>query len=263
MNEVTSRRAAEVIWRAWCGGAVIEALPDGARPASRSEGYEVQAALEMLSGSPRVGWKIAATSTAGQKHIGVSGPLAGRILGSRVVPDGASVSIASNRMRVAEPEFAFCFRVALPPRAQSYDTTEVLAAVGSLHLAIELPDSRFRDFASAGEPALLADNACARDLVLGGPVEVDWRAVNLARHEVRATVQGRYERAGIGSNVLGDPRLALTWIVNELSVLGITMMAGELVTTGTCMVPLDILPGDQVRADFGILGQIGVDIAAT
>ena len=38
---------------------------------------------------------------------------------------------------------------------------EVLAAVATLHPAIEVPDSRFDDFTIVGAPQLIADNACA------------------------------------------------------------------------------------------------------
>jgi 2-keto-4-pentenoate hydratase len=36
----------------------------------------------------------------------------------------------------------------------------------------------------------------------------------------------------------------------------IAMAKGEIVTTGTCMTPLDLVAGDQVSADFGVLGAI-------
>jgi 2-keto-4-pentenoate hydratase len=58
--------------------------------------------------------------------------------------------------------------------------------------------------------------------------------------------------------VLGDPRIALTWIANELSRLGVALREGEVVTTGTCMQPLDVLPGDHVTADFGRFGRVEV-----
>jgi 2-keto-4-pentenoate hydratase len=163
-------------------------------------------------------------------------------------------------MRVAEPEFAFRFGHTLAPRATPYTVDDVLAAVDSLHLALEIPDSRFADFATAGGPALIADNACAHELVLGDAVTANWRSLDLARHPVHATVGARYDRAGSGANVLGDPRVALTWSVNELSALGIAMAAGEFVTTGTSVVPLELMPGDHVSADFGPLGTIAVTI---
>jgi 2-keto-4-pentenoate hydratase len=56
--------------------------------------------------------------------------------------------------------------------------------------------------------------------------------------------------------VLGDPREALTWLVNELSALNIPLGAGQIVTTGTCLSPLPIEPGDHVIADFGALGGV-------
>ena len=54
--------------------------------------------------------------------------------------------------------------------------------------------------------------------------------------------------------------VALAWLVNELSGLGIPLSAGQLVTTGTCLVPLEIAPGDRMTADFGVLGVVDVCI---
>jgi 2-keto-4-pentenoate hydratase len=82
------------------------------------------------------------------------------------------------------------------------------------------------------------------------------------QHEVQAHVGARYHRAGNGANVLGDPRTALTWIVDELSALGIALQAGCFVTTGTCMVPLDVEPGDDVSAKFGVRGSISLRCVA-
>lgn len=256
------QRACNEIWKLWQAGEVIDALPADVRPATRGDGYAIQAGLERFTAKPRVGWKIAATSVAGQKHIGVDGPLAGRMLAEKMIADGGRASIATNRMRVAEPEFAFRMARALSPRAAPYTVDEVMSAVGDLVLCIELPDSRFKDFARVGGPSLIADNACARELVIGPTVTADWRGLDLADHAVHAKVGARYTRDGIGRNVLGDPRIALTWLVNEVTAFGLTLGAGELVTTGTCVVPLEIEPGDRVFADFGVLGSVSVSVEA-
>lgn len=130
-------------------------------------------------------------------------------------------------------------------------------AIADLHLAIEVPDSRYADFVSAGGPQIIADNACAHRFVLGPKAPPAWRELDLTAHRVHATVARRYERDGIGSNVLGHPLIALTWLANELSGLGVPLAAGQVVTTGTCMVPLEVEPGDAVTADCGILGRVG------
>ena len=234
----------------------MPSLAPACRPATRAEGYAVQEAVMAAAGRGQVGWKIAATSTAGQRHIGVDGPLAGRLLDGQASQSGAAVSLRGTQMRVAEPEFAFRMGCDLMPRAQPYDEAEVVAAVDTLHPAIEIPDSRFDDFANAGGPQLIADNACAHLFVLGPATRADWRALDLAAHTVHARVAGRYERSGKGENVLGGPHVALTWIANELSALGIGLRAGQVVTTGTCMVPLEVVPGDQVVVDYGVLGSV-------
>jgi 2-keto-4-pentenoate hydratase len=261
LSDHNARAAADLIFRCWQSGESLEALPADLRPANRAEGYRVQGLLERHSAAPPFGWKIAATSAAGQAHIGVDGPLAGRLFMERAVESGVERSLAGNRMRVAEPEFAFRMARDLPPRTMVYAADEVLDAVGSLHPAIELPNSRFEAFAEAGAPQLLADDACAHEFVLGPAAPSDWRSLDLAGHAVRCGVAGAPPREGCGAAALGDPRTALAWLANELSGLGIPLRAGQVVTTGTCMPPLPVAPGDEVVADFGSLGEVRVRFA--
>ncbi len=248
--------AAEILWRHWRQGTQLDALPESVRPRTRAEGYAIQREVQACAGQGLAGWKIAATSIPGQRHIGVDGPMAGRLVAERAFPGGSEVSLAGNIMRVAEPEFAFAFGRDLAPREARHAVGEVLDAVASLHPAIEVPDSRYADFVRAGEAQLIADNACASYLVLGPATRFPWRSLDLVTHRVSAEVVGRYVRGGSGAAVLGDPRVALTWLVNELSAIGETLRAGQVVITGTCMAPLEIQEGDEVRADFGVLGSV-------
>jgi 2-keto-4-pentenoate hydratase len=247
--------AARTLHDHWRAGTKIRDLDAPLRPRDRAEGYAIQAAME--SYGTMFGWKIAATSEAGQKHINVAGPQAGRIFGERVIADGGTASMAGNEMRVGEPEFAFRMGRDLPPRSTPYSVEEVLGAVDTLHPAIELPDSRFADFVAAGEAQLIADNACAHLFVLGSPTAADWRAVDLVEHRPVVTLRGQ-RFVGHGRNVLGDPRVALAWLANELRALGVTLKAGEVVTTGTCHPPLPIQSGDLFEADFGAFGKVSV-----
>lgn len=256
MNPATVTLAAQIIWQNWMSATCIEFLPDGCRPANRREAYAIQAELEKLSGQRRIGWKIAATSIAGQQHIGVDGPLAGRLFADRVLTCGTSFPLTGTRMRVAEAEFTFRFAQSLPKRTIPYNAAEVIQAVDSLHCAIELPDSRYHDFARVGAPQLIADNACACWFLAGDATCTDWRTLNLVEHQLTAYLNGKRMAEGIGANALGDPRTALTWLVNELNVYGEAIQAGEIVTTGTCIKPVPVAPGDHLRVDFGILGEI-------
>ena len=258
MTRQQIEQSAAAIWQARTTGHPIAALPGGAMPQSRAEGYAVQQALARLSGQQPFGWKIAATSSAGQKHIGVGGPLGGRLFINRVLPMSRPISLTGNNMKVGEAEFAFRMAIDLPPRGTPYGVDEVLVSVGALYPAIELPDSRFIDFAKVGAASLIADNACAHEFILGDEVKNDWRGLDLAQHRVSVNCNGAPNCEGVGSNVLGDPRIALAWIANELNTYGLMLRAGETITTGTCVVPFALEPGKRYSADFGVLGSVNI-----
>ncbi|HEY5292836.1 MAG TPA: fumarylacetoacetate hydrolase family protein [Burkholderiales bacterium] len=258
MNHQNIHAAAAILWQHWQQSTRLDELPAHCRPGSRAEGYAIQAEVAKLSGQSIVGWKIAATSTAGQQHIRVDGPLAGCLLSARAVEAGARLSLAGNHMKVAEAEFAFRMARPLPKRAEPYSVAEVLAAVASLHPAIEVPDSRYADFTRVGAAQLIADVACACWFVLGPATRADWRAIDLAQHSVAAYRDGALAGQGSGANVLGDPRRALAWIANELSAYGDGLRAGEVVITGTCLTPVPVSAGDSIKADFGELGVVEV-----
>jgi 2-keto-4-pentenoate hydratase len=246
----------------WRSEERCDDLPDTLKPASKAEAYAAQALMETQSALPLWGWKIAATSVAGQKHIGVTGPLAGRYIAERVVTSGGTIPFGRIHMKVAEVEFAFKLGADLAPRDHPYTEEDVFAAVASMHPAIEIPDSRYDRFEIVGENALIADNACAHWMAIGEAAPDTWRDMDLAAFTPRGLVAGKGEWQGLGANVLGSPRIALTWIANELSHLGIGLKAGQTVTTGTCLVPMPIMAGDHISGDFGALGRIEVTMGA-
>ena len=96
MSKTNAEKASDLIWRHWQAGTVMDDLPPDLKPATRTDGYAIQFHLDGRSRQPLAGWKIAATNVAGQRHIGVDGPLAGRILAEHVYEPDAVVSIAAN-----------------------------------------------------------------------------------------------------------------------------------------------------------------------
>ena len=219
MGDARASQAAALIWDNWRNRSRIAALPESCRPRTVAEGYAAQAELSALSGWQAGGWKIAATSAAGQKHIGVAGPLAGRLLDGKLHESGAELACAQLHMAVVEAEFVFRLAEDLPPRGQDYSPADVVAAES-------------------------------------------WRDLDLAAHRASLTITGETAVEGIGANVLGDPRRALAWLANDRIIQGAPLRAGEIITTGTCIVPAAIKPGDDVVADFGVMGRVSVRFAA-
>jgi 2-keto-4-pentenoate hydratase len=261
MEDRKAQAASDLLFELWRTDAHITQLPEDLRPADEDEGYQIQSLLERRTSRALFGWKIAATSSAGQAHIHVEGPLVGRILPERVLADGGVCTLGANLMRVAELEFAFRMRATLAPRASAYNTGEVLAAVESLHPSIEVPDARLSAFESVGAAQLIADNACAHLFAPGPAADECWRTADLADWPVVGILNENTLHHGVGRNVLGDPRTALTWLVNRLSRLGLPLQAGQTVTTGTCITPIPVAPGDVLVGDFGALGTVSLRFA--
>lgn len=249
--------AAGILWSAWQRGELIDPLPVGCRPESFKEGYSVQARLAGRVGTT-LGWKIAATSLAGQRHIAVDRPLAGRLFTRYVVEDGGSLSVSKGHMhmRVAEAEFAF--RIGSQPASPGARGRDYASG---LHLAIELPDSRFANFETSGGPQLVADDACGSHFVLG-PAVPGWREVDLIEQSVVVRVNREEAALGSGRNVLSGPLDALDWLARELDRYGERLRPGDIVTTGVAAVPVPVSPGDHVVADFPSLGSVSIHIAA-
>jgi 2-keto-4-pentenoate hydratase len=257
MNQSHIEQAAALLWQTRVEQKRIEALPDHLRPRTLAEGYAIQDAMVAVAAQPVSGWKIAATSKAGQTHIGVTEPLAGRLFKNFILQDGARLSAAPLHMKVMEAEFAFRMARDLAPRYAVYEQVEVCDAVAALHLAIEVPDARFERFAEIGPAQIVADDAFAAWFLLGPQVH-HWRHLDLSVQQVRALRNGALAAEGIGADALGDPRIALTWLANHLAQRGIGVKEGDIVTTGTCITPAAIAPGDQMVAEFAGLGHLAV-----
>jgi 2-keto-4-pentenoate hydratase len=257
MDQSQIEQAAAFLWRTRIERRRIDSLPDPLRPRSLAEGYAIQDAMVATAAQPVSGWKIAATSKAGQEHIGVTEPLAGRLFKNFILQDGARLPAGPLHMKVMEAEFAFRMARDLAPRSAAYEQAEVCGAVAALHLAIEVPDARFERFAEIGPAQIVADDAFASWFLLGPEVR-DWRHLDLSAQRVQATKNGALAADGIGANALGDPRIALTWLANHLARRGIGLKDGDIVTTGTCITPLAVASRDQVVAEFIGLGRMTV-----
>ena len=102
-----------------------------------------------------------------------------------------------NAMRVAKRNSLFRMRGSLPARERIYGVQEVLDAVDALHPAIEIPDSRYDDFARVGAPQLIADNACACWLMVGEATTGEWRpAGSRSSHVVETFLNGKPAERG-------------------------------------------------------------------
>ena len=255
------RDLAERLWRARMDGGT---LPRSATDvlAGVSQAYDVQRHIATLAGLPRAGWKVGATNPAMLELFGIDEPASAPMFRPFCADSPAEIAVFPDHRTNVECEFAFTFARDLPPRPQRYTRAEVLDAVDALVPAIEVVGCRFTGgFGELGGVRLVSDMT-GNSAFVAGPSTADWRAVDVKAQGVRLFVNGAFAAEGVGANALGDPLSVLEWTANHLSALGDAILAGEIITTGTCTGVTPVAAGDVAVADFGDLGRVQVRISS-
>ncbi|TSA22517.1 MAG: hydratase [Betaproteobacteria bacterium] len=218
-------------------------------PADSATAYAVQGAVwYAIAGDARpTAWKVAAPTRDDT-------PLTAPIQPQRVVigSDAPAVFPANALIGLGvEAEIAVCLGHDLPVRATPYTRAEIQSAVASLHVAIELVDTRLADPQAAGPEWRLADSLQNGGLVIGSAIPV---ATDLSGPTVRITWGGQVQVDAIGKQPLDDLFYCLPWLVSHSGGLH----AGDFITTGswTGMHPVG-LPA-EVKVEFVGIGTAEV-----
>jgi 2-keto-4-pentenoate hydratase len=232
-------------------------LPADSHPKSIEEAYRVRECVveRWLAhyGGVVTGYKIACTNPSAQRYLNLDAPFYGNLYSALTYDSPARLNAGDFFMRVMEAEFAFLMARDLEPGPHTRD--EIVDAVEGVLPGIEIVDSRYTSWTTAGAAALIADNACHGAWVKGELVR-NWRGIDLATQPVQLLVNRKVVSTGSGAAVLGHPLNALEWLVNRLGSHGAGLKAGEYITTGVTTDTYMASAGDHVCADFGAVGAV-------
>jgi 2-keto-4-pentenoate hydratase len=168
---------------------------------------------------------------------------------------GARVPASAMPLLGIEAEIAFRFERDMPARGRPYTYDDVADAVVALP-AIEIVDSRFRDYPNAPFLDRVADCMSNGGFVHGTP-EPRWRTADLAQVDVQLTFDGNTVVRHVGGHPTKDPLLPAVALVNDLrSDGGVT--AGHIVTTGSYTGLNRARPGQTIVATFHGFGVVSV-----
>ena len=246
-------RASEIIWNAIKNEKRIVCLPKEIAPISRNDAYQIQKNYKVFTDYEHIGYKIAATSVDGQKHINVASPIAGMLFKANLFYDKESIKFSKYKMGVAEPEFVF--KLSKDITKKIYNNNNLITLIDEFYPAIELPDTRFEDFKNVGEFELISDNACAKYIFLGQAINTNIKDINFKNINVTISTN-KSKNKGNSSNVLGSPLKALLWLINELIEYKLPLKKGMLITTGTCTTPIKFKKKDTIIANFEGISKI-------
>jgi 2-keto-4-pentenoate hydratase len=193
---------------------------------------------ERRDGALGIGWKIGFDTPAIQEHFGLHEAVVGYLTDSRVVAPGDTVSLAGWVAPAVEVELA----------ARVGDDGEI-AGVGPAFELVDL-DIDFSDI----EP-VLAGNVCHRRVVFGEEVNgIDPMAfaATVTKDGV-AVAEGRLTK---------DPSVTVAFARSFLAAHGAALEPGQRIICGSIVPPVAVVPGDELRVDFGPFGRLSVAFSA-
>lgn len=211
--------------------------------------------LRLERGETLVGVKLGLTSVAKQRRMGISSPLTAWLTDAMILPAAETVGLERFIHPRAEPEIAFILGRDLGGPGVSAPLA--LRAVDQVFGAIELIDSRFKDFKFT-LPDVIADNASAAGFVTGSLTRAA-QGLDLALEPCILEVDGRVVDTATGAVVQGHPAQALAAAANDLGKRGHVLREGWLVLTGGMTDAVPLQKGSVVSAAFQSLGRVNVD----
>ena len=204
------------------------------------------------------GYKVGATSAAGQNALGLQEPFFGRTFTSRILRSRARWRDGRTGDTV-EAEVGVSLARALPHRAAPWSASEVRSAIHRFLPLLEVNRPSYTRPFEVGGHCLIADNGVTQALVRGVRGVAPGRR-SFARERVVLTINGREVARGCADVVLGDPLRAVVWLANELNKRGAGLSAGDVVATGAMTPPIPIAEDDNVVARYSSLGSVALRV---
>jgi 2-keto-4-pentenoate hydratase len=245
-------RAAGLLASVPPGGPRPDDLPAELRPETWDDAYAVQDAVVRRLG-PVAGWKVGATSPEAE-------PFRSAITTSTLRTSPARLALTEFAFVGVEAELAYLVGHDLPARDRPYDTSEVAAAIASIHAAIEIVDSRFARFGTVDRPTQAADRMNHGALVVGSGA-TDWAAIDPPSHPVDLHISGYDPVHTIGGNSAGHPLRMMVWMANVGARSLGGLRAGQWVTTGSCTGTIFVDRPCRVTAAFPGIGIAELELA--
>jgi len=219
------------------------------------DAYEIQllqVSRWTAAGARVAGHKVGLTSAAMQRQMGVHQPDYGHLLDRMFWLEYEPIPVSRFLQPRVEPEIAFV--LSKPLRGPGVTIADAVAAVGYVLPALELIDSRIRDW-KIRLADTIADNASSGGVVLGGtPAALSGAALRLTGCNLYRN--GALAGTGAGGAVLGSPLNSLVWLANTVGAQGVELLAGHVILPGSITASIPVRGGDTVTATFGGLGSV-------
>ena len=249
---------AQIVDEAARTATAIPQLTDALPHLTVDDAYAIQAmsiARRHARGERRAGYKMGLTSRAKMLQVGVSEVVWGRLTDAMRLAEGGDLHRARYVHPRVEPEIAY---ILAKPLSGEVTAAEALGAVEAVAPALEIIDSRYRDFKFA-LPDVVADNSSSSGFYVGAWAKRDTDVSNLG---IVMEVNGRPVQIGSSAAILGNPIRSLVAAARLVGRAGERLEPGDIVLAGGATAAHPLTPGDHVRTAFQALGTVSFHVVA-
>lgn len=218
------------------------AIQDAIRAAKEARGHRI------------AGLKAGLTSFAKMRQMGVATPVFGFVADYMARPDGSE--IVTSELIHPKVEAEICVVTKAPLKGPGCTMADVMAAVDFVVPAVEIIDSRYRDF-KFDLKSVIADNTSSSRFVIGG-IRKNLENMDLRTLGVVLEKNGEIVSTATGAAVLGHPLTAVAMMADHLGRRGKDIPAGTFVMTGGVTEAIAVTAGDNVTARFHDLGTVSM-----
>jgi 2-oxo-3-hexenedioate decarboxylase len=223
------------------------------------------AAPDVARGEQLIGVRLGGPATR-QPPWRIDGdvPDLGWLTGARRLPPGQPVPAELISPRVV-PHLAVV--LGRPLTGPGVSPADALAAVASVHAALELAADSAPDMPADSSPEVPADSSPEVPAVAGlasgagswfvvSPAGRPAAGLDLALEACLVEVGGQVTDSGTGAAAAGHPAEALAWAANALDAQGLALEPGWLVFTGPLTAPVPLPPATPLAIHFTTLGSL-------
>ncbi|MBH1965422.1 MAG: 2-oxo-3-hexenedioate decarboxylase [Comamonadaceae bacterium] len=257
LNKSNIDRLAELLEAAELQAHDVTKITDEHPDMDWEDAYAIQDELRRRKesrGHKIVGLKAGLTSFAKMKQMGVTSPVFGFVADYMARPDGGEIE--TSQLIHPKVEAEICIVTKAPLKGPGCHVAAVMAATDFVIPAVEVIDSRYRDF-KFDLKSVIADNTSASRFVIGGRMR-DLAELDLRTLGVVLEKNGEVVSMAAGAAVLGHPLAAVAMLANHLGERGQDIPAGSFIMTGGVTEAISVGAGDHVAVRFQDLGTVSM-----
>jgi len=207
-------------------------------------------------GEKIVGYKMGFTSRAKMLQMGVDDLIWGRLTDAMIINDDATIDLANYVHPRAEPEIAFKLK---SPLTGVVTTQQALAAVEAIAPAIEIIDSRYRNF-KFSLADVIADNCSSSGFVIGQWLDP---SIDIADLLISLQINNIEVDSGQSSAILDHPLNSLVEAARCIGNAGLQLEAGQIILAGAATAAVALQPNQHISVDVATLGGCGFNTASS